>query len=67
MLIDFSLYLIAPIKFLLLLFKIKLTADDRVDYFTIACVQPEASCADVVSAAAATGSSTHTHHEQGTW
>ncbi|XP_068695986.1 nucleotide-binding oligomerization domain-containing protein 2-like isoform X2 [Montipora foliosa] len=27
-------------------------------------VQPEASCADVVSAAAATGSSTHTHHEQ---
>ncbi|XP_068725716.1 NLR family CARD domain-containing protein 3-like isoform X2 [Montipora capricornis] len=28
------------------------------------CVQPEASCADVVSAAAATGSSTHTHHEQ---
>ncbi|XP_068695464.1 protein NLRC5-like isoform X2 [Montipora foliosa] len=27
-------------------------------------VQPEASCADVVSAAA-TGSSTHTHHEQG--
>ncbi|XP_068695879.1 protein NLRC3-like isoform X2 [Montipora foliosa] len=29
------------------------------------CVQPEASCADVVSEAAATGSSTHTHHEQG--
>ncbi|XP_068725711.1 uncharacterized protein [Montipora capricornis] len=29
------------------------------------CVQAEASCADVVSAAAATGSSTHTHHEQG--
>ncbi|XP_068700679.1 protein NLRC3-like isoform X2 [Montipora foliosa] len=29
------------------------------------CGQPEASCADVVSAAAATGSSTHTHHEQG--
>ncbi|XP_068696354.1 protein NLRC3-like [Montipora foliosa] len=28
------------------------------------CVQPEASCADVVSAAAATGSSTNTHHEQ---
>ncbi|XP_068725712.1 protein NLRC3-like isoform X3 [Montipora capricornis] len=28
------------------------------------CVQAEASCADVVSAAAATGSSTHTHHEQ---
>ena len=66
MLIDFSLYLIVPIKFLLLLFLINLTAD-HVDYFTIDCVQPEASCADVVSAAAAAGSSTHTHHEQGNY
>ena len=53
------------IKFLLLLF-INLTAD-CVDYFTIDRVQPEASCADVVSAAAATGSSTHTPHEQGNY
>ena len=68
MLIDFSLYLILPIKFLLFCSVINLTAD-CVDYFTIDCVQAEAGCADVVSAAAAaaTGSSTHTHHEQGNY
>ena len=67
MLIEFSLYLIVPIKFLLFCFLINLTADCA-HYFTIDLVQPEVSCADVVSAAAAaTGSSTHTLHEQGNY
>ena len=65
MLIEFSLYLIVAIKFFLFRFFSNLTAD-RVDYFTIDRVQPEACCAHVVSAAA-TGSSTHTHHEQGNY
>ena len=67
MLIGFSLYLIVSIKFLLVRSVINLTAD-CVDYFTIDREQPEASCADVVSAAAAaTGNSTHTRHEQGNY
>ena len=68
MLIEFSLYLIVKIKFLLFCFSINLTAD-RAHYFTIDLVQPEVSCADLVSAAAAaaTGSSTHTLHEQGNY